>query len=196
MRHVPSLVLLLFAPALGVALGLLLATATPRLHVPLLMAVALGVMTGAAVGLLGYRLAVAGLVPWALACCLGWGGALGGYHLGEYRSAFLGKVADETTFERAIQGLEPLDDAALVDEGDRILVRRVGTPGFAGFLKYRVVAGLSVKGPMAAVWPTLPSPAAVAVWLLDAVVALAVIVRVGLGARRRLRTRSPAVTSA
>ena len=113
---------------------------------------------------------------------LTWASCITAFHYTEYRVVFVGAVQDAFNETRAVDGGPPLSGDEAITQSDEILEKETGHAGFRGFLTYRGRSGLEMR----VLQKKVEHPAwSIGVWILDLLVLLFVMLRIGLGVVRR-----------
>jgi hypothetical protein len=178
MRH---LLIVVVAAIVSIAVGAVFGWITPRFYIPILIPLATGAAVGVALGFFAHLMRQRSYWFVGAVCVCSWLMCVVVFHWVEYQMGFLPDVQARVQKQ---YGLTEVADENVQDYADRLLEQRVGQSGFCGFLLYRGRSGLKLRWSGAV---KLGSGWAFAVWGLDLIVMLAMILRMGLGMVRRVR---------
>ena len=166
---------LLFAVLVG-GLGAGLSRAV---YVPVLVPVALGALIAVPMAVVSHMARLRHRMALVVVSALVWSVCLITFHYVEYRYQFVPSMSELS----ALEGGAPLvTDAERLAVADLVLESAVGQGGFVGFLRLRAEGGVRLR---ASGTVTPEGWASVAVWGLDVLVGLAVLLRILLGVARR-----------
>ncbi len=155
---------------------------TRAVYVPILVPMALGAAVGVAVGFMNHLCGFKRGLVVVMSVLLGWVACVLAFHYVEYSDGFVNAVRLAHEETGSIAGAISLTDEQARAAADTLLVEQVGVGGFYGFLKLRAVAGIRMRG----FGPGLLSRNwAFAMWLIDLLVMVVLIWRIGAGAAAR-----------
>ena len=178
---------LLLTTGIALGSGWIVGLLTKTHAVPILVPMAVGAAAGLS---LGFLLHLFDLRSRVLALCIGlvaWSAGMLALQWVEYRHGFVGAVRFEYELEGDVAGDPGYTDEEARAMADRILTSEVGRGGLVGFLALRMKGGLRLRGAAA---PRLGQVWAAALWVLEMLVALGVLLRIGLGVQQRARVLS------
>ncbi len=179
-----ALILPLIVLPVAVMTAWVIGVLTLSVFVPILVPVAIGTCAGVGLGFTAHLLGIQNRGVLVVVALGAWVAAMGTLHWVEYRRGFVEAVRAENALESNAAGDPGYTDEEALALSDELLQDVVGREGFLGFLELRARGGMNLRGAPGA---RLDGWAALALWLVDLLACLAMILRIGWGAQARLR---------